>query len=241
MSRPQSVFEWLERPLGQTLLAVETEIAERCLGQVFGFQAIQVGRWGSADQFSRSSRTRRYTVLSNHAGDGVNLVSPADALALASDSVDAVILPHTLETEADPHEVLREAERVLSGEGHLLVFSFNPTSLWGIRHRLSNRRFPPGINRLVSEHRLRDWLRLLGFEVLSVTGYCAGPPSNAPAWLRDSKLNQPTSNGVLKLMAGAFCLLACKRVFTATRIMPGQKRRRRVLAGLAEPSTRIST
>ncbi|MCH7894092.1 MAG: hypothetical protein IH907_06240, partial [Proteobacteria bacterium] len=90
MSRPQSVFDWLERPLGQTLLAAETEIAERCLGQVFGYQAIQVGRWGSADQFSRSSRTRRYAVLSPHAGDGVDLVSPADALALASDSVDAV-------------------------------------------------------------------------------------------------------------------------------------------------------
>ncbi len=241
MSRPHSVFDWLERPLGQTLLAAETEIAERCLGQVFGYQAIQVGRWGSADQFSRSSRTRRYAVLSPHAGDGVDLVSPADALALASDSIDAVILPHTLETETDPHEVLREAERVLSGEGHLLIFSFNPNSLWGIRHRLSNRRFPPGINRLVSEHRLRDWLRLLGFEVLSVTGYCAGPPTTAPAWLRDSKLNQPTANGVLKLLGGAFCLLACKRVFTLTRIMPGQKRKQRVLAGLAEPSTRIST
>ncbi len=241
MSRPQSVFDWLERPLGQTLLLAETEIAARCLGQVFGFQAVQVGRWGSADQFSRSSRTRRYTVLSSQAGDGADLVSPADALALASDSVDSVILPHTLETETDPHEVLREAERVLSGEGHLLIFSFNPNSLWGIRHRLSNRRFPPGINRFVSEHRLRDWLRLLGFEVLSVTGYCAGPPSNSPAWLRDSKLNKPTSNGALKFMAGAFCLLACKRVFTATRIMPGQSRKPRVLAGLAEPSTRNST
>ncbi len=241
MSRPQSVFEWLERPLGQTLLSAETEIAARCLGQIFGYQAIQVGRWGSADQFSRSSRTRRYTVLSSQAGDGVDLVSPANALALASDSVDAVILPHTLETEADPHEVLREVERVLSGEGHLLVFSFSPSSLWGIRHRLSNGRFPPGINRFVSEHRLRDWLRLLGFEVLSVTGYCAGPPSSAPAWMRDSELNKPTGHGVLKLMAGAFCLLACKRVFTATRIMPGQTRKPRVLAGLAEPSTRNST
>ncbi len=241
MSRPHSVFDWLERPLGQTLLAAETEIAEQCLSQVFGFQAVQVGRWGNADQFSRSSRTSRYTVLSHHEGDGVDLVSPADELALASASVDAVILPHTLETEDDPHEVLREAERVLSGEGHLLIFSFNPNSLWGIRHRLSRGRFPPGIGRLVSEHRLRDWMRLLGFEVLSVTGYCAGPPTSAPAWLRESKLNKPAGNGALKLIAGAYCLLACKRVYTGTRVMPGTKRKPRVLAGLAEPSTRNST
>jgi SAM-dependent methyltransferase len=241
MSDPSPVYDWLKRSLGQHLLALETAAAAGYLDQVFGVQAIQVGLWGSKDQFRASARTTRYAVMTGDPDADADFIGPAGELALNSDSIDAVILPHTLETEADPHQVLREVERVLMGEGHLLILGFNPNSLWGIRHQFSGGKFPPGIRRFISEYRLRDWLKLLGFEVLSVSGYCAGPPASRPAWLRESRVNGPIGNGPLQLMAGAYCLLACKRVFSGMLIRPELKRTPRVLAGLAEPSTRNST
>ncbi len=55
-----------------------------------------------------------------------------------ADSVDAVLLPHTLEFAADPYAIVREVDRVLSGEGQLVVLrGFQPFSLWGIRARSS--------------------------------------------------------------------------------------------------------
>jgi len=74
-------------------------------------------------------------------------------------------MPHVLEAHDDPHGVLRELDRVLRSDGYVVILGFNPVSLWGLRHFLSRRRFPPGCRRLISEHRLRDWLRLLNFSV----------------------------------------------------------------------------
>jgi ubiquinone/menaquinone biosynthesis C-methylase UbiE len=52
-------------------------------------------------------------------------------LPLESASVDAVLLPHTLDFCAEAHRVLREVERVLIPEGRLMIFCFNPLSPGG--------------------------------------------------------------------------------------------------------------
>ena len=61
-------------------------------------------------------------------GEGVGALARPDALPLATDSVDALLLPHTLELHDNPHEVLREVARVLIPEGHVVVLGFNPVS-----------------------------------------------------------------------------------------------------------------
>src|SRR5208283_1731784 len=99
---------------------------------------------------------------------GVTLQSQLESLPFASDSIDAILLPHTLELVEDPYAVLREAERVLCAEGCLMICGFNPWSGWGARRlfaRLLRRPpFPPGTRRVLSELRLRDWVALLGFD-----------------------------------------------------------------------------
>jgi SAM-dependent methyltransferase len=115
-------------------------------------------------------------VLAEHALPGVDLVSAPDALAVASDSVDAVFLPHTLETTADPHGLLREVDRVLRPDGHIVVVGFNPWGWWGARHVVAREGFPPGAQRMISEGRLHDWLRLLDFKVHHSAFYYFVPP-----------------------------------------------------------------
>ena len=55
--------------------------------------------------------------------------------------------------------VLREAERVLTGEGCLMICGFNPFSGWGARRvfgrTFGQPAFPPHTQRMLSERRLR--------------------------------------------------------------------------------------
>jgi SAM-dependent methyltransferase len=47
-------------------------------------------------------------------------------------------MAHALEFHDDPHQILREVERVLIPEGELIITGFNPISIWGLRQRLPN-------------------------------------------------------------------------------------------------------
>ncbi len=97
------------------------------------------------------------------------------------------MLPHTLELARDPHQTLREVERVLVPEGRVVIVGFNPASLWGLRQGLGRVRlglglgkqrplFLPATGEFLGYRRLRDWLRLLSFEVESGRFGCYRPP-----------------------------------------------------------------
>ena len=117
--------------------------------------------------FSQMVKTQRVFRLVSNIPSDVTLrhtIGISSELPFASDSIDALILCHTLDTSSVPHNVLRECQRVLVPNGHLFVMSFSPYSLWGlgnwIRHLLSRRRQRL---RAVGSRQLRDWLSLLGF------------------------------------------------------------------------------
>lgn len=232
---------WLRTSLGARLLALECKLASEILAQVFGWQLLQIGLWGDDDALIAEARTQRKSVLAWH-GERASPTHPVirsrtDALAVASDSVDAVLLPHTLEYEPDPHEILREVERVLSAEGHLIIFGFRPFSSWGLRHLFARDGFPPGVERLIGEGRMRDWLKLLGFEIVDARRYLFTLPmgSAAPA---QNRVFERIGERLWPLFAGGYVLKARKRVYTLTPLRPRWRLRPKVVGGLIEPTTR---
>ena len=71
-------------------------------------------------------------------------------LPFEAQSVDLIVMPHTLEFTSDPHRLLREAERVLMPEGQLIILGFNSLSLWGARQslgKMTGRPFVPAARR----------------------------------------------------------------------------------------------
>jgi len=67
------------------------------------------------------------------AGSGrVQVETDYTALPFAAASIDLVLLPHVLEFASNPHQVLREVERVLVPEGQVVIAGFNPISLFGL-------------------------------------------------------------------------------------------------------------
>lgn len=230
MSNPQ---QWLESPLGKAMLEQECALTAEVLGRMFGLQLVQLGQWGPSGALIEQARTAYASVIADRGDENtVALHSDPAHLALAPTSVDVVVLPHTLELHDSPHQVLREAERVLVGEGRLVVLGFNPMSPWGVRHMLTRGRFPAGAKRLVAEHRLSDWLKLLGFEIERVAWHSYRLPVHNVVPSGEGRLERLRPALRPSMLAGGYLLTARKRVYSMTPVRPVLVPKKAVLGGL---------
>lgn len=240
---PDGLQDWFDSPLGRALLVQEREAMAAALECAFGVECLQVGAWGPPGHFLDLARTQRRTLLSA-AGPGAtrgDICAQPSSLSIQADTIDVLLLPHTLELEADPHEVLREAQRVLRPEGCLLVLGFEPLGSWAVRGRLGKEGFPPGIERLLSERRLADWLKLLGFDVDPASRYLFTLPFARAQSGRLRRWADGVGRALGSRLSGAYLLAARKRVHAVTPIRLSFRPRPAVLGGLAEPTTRVGT
>ena len=233
---------WYRKAPGTLLIADERAEVDRLLPYVFGYHILQIGSLGRDRSLLKSCRIQhRLVVDSDHQnGPGdTGLYSHAHALPIATDSIDAVVLAHTLEWEHDPHQVLREAERVLIPEGHVLVIGFNPWSMWGIwRLFLSRSRKVPWCIRFVSPARVKDWLALLGFDITHEAGLFYRPPLPHEGVMNRLRFLERAGRRFWPFFSGGYVILARKRVTTVTPIRLSWRRRKAVMPGLVEPTTR---
>lgn len=239
IDRNATLRTWWSGPLGRALLAAEAELLGEALEDVFGWELLQIGAWGNGRELLGCSRTRRQTVVAAPGfSAGADIMGRPAQLPISSDSVDAALLPHTLEFAADPYAIVREVDRVLVGEGQLLVLGFRPWSLWGLRARASRSGFPPGLRRILPERRVRDWLVLLGYEVVAARRYLyCSPWSTGPS--EDEGTGRMLNRGITHPLPGsAYLLKARKRVYTLTPVRPRFREKPAVLGGLVKPTTR---
>ena len=126
--------EWYRQVPGSLLLEAERCAVHGVLSELMGYRVAQVGSLGNDNLLCKSRMPHRMILDADGHSQGVaaDLYARADALPLQSSSLDAMLLPHTLEFEDDPHQVLREAHRALIAEGHVIILGFNPWGLWGL-------------------------------------------------------------------------------------------------------------
>lgn len=235
-------MEWLGTPLGHRCLASERRLVRDALEHAFGEYCLQIGLWGGRDAFLPHARTRRRVLVgADGDGRGADLICDSGNLAIASESVDAVLLPHTLERCESPHDLLRESERILRADGQLIALGFVAGGPWGLRHLLSLDGYPQGHRRMVREGRLRDWLKLLGFEVGPARLYCHTLPFERLRHVEHLP-SERWAGRWLPFLAGGYLLVAQKRVRVLTPLRPAwrQRARLRAVGGLVEPTTRAS-
>jgi len=131
-----SLSGWFGTPLGAYVLGWELVQFDSAVDDVFGFRAVQVGL--PEVDFLRQNRIPfRFSVALE---PGAGVAGDPLQLPLASQSVDLLALPHVLEFHHNPHEVLREAERVLMPEGQVVISGFNTVSLWRMRQLFASRQ-----------------------------------------------------------------------------------------------------
>lgn len=192
-------IRWWDTPAGRRVVEWEQRWADDTLADAFGFHALQLGM--PVLQTLRANRISHQwlglpsqELQSPVASCGVVVQSEIptqgerrptgllqcdfDALPFPGRSLDVVVLAHSLEQSRDPHLALAEVERVLVPEGRLLIFGLNPASLWGLRPPWRREACQP-----IAYRRLRDWLRLLSFEVERARFGWFRPPLARAEWL----------------------------------------------------------
>jgi len=203
----QSLSEWFATPQGGYVLTREQAYFDRTVNDIFGYNALQLGL--PEHDFLRNSRIPlRFSGAERRAD--VRLCGAE--LPFSCGSLDLMILPHVLEFTEHPHLILREVERVLMPEGNLLISGFNPGSLWGMRRALGSKQGYPWCGHFIALWRLKDWLALMGFEVVGGRFAAYAPPFQQQKWLARSAFMEPAGDRWWAVSGGVYFLHAVKRV-----------------------------
>lgn len=225
--------QWLKTPAGRYVLEWEQRHLDTAVVDLFGFHALQLGlpeldalranrmphRWVASDAPAPPAPAEG--AEAEPARAAIALQAEFDALPFDSQSLDLVVLPHTLELAPDPHQTLREVERVLLPEGRVVIVGFNPASLWGLRQAtgrmgraLGRRRelFLPNTGEFLGYRRLRDWLRLLSFEVEAGRFGCYRPPVSSDKWLARTEWMDHSGERWWPVFGAVYFVVAVKRV-----------------------------
>jgi SAM-dependent methyltransferase len=215
MSNP-GLERWLDSAPGRYVLNWEQLRLDNAVADVFGFNALQIGL--PQCDLLRANRIP----LRQKAGEAgpVDVLCEPGALPFAANSTDLVVLPHVLEFQADPHQVLREVERILIPEGQLVVTGFNPYSLWGLNARMRRRGDFPWNGSYLSAPRLKDWLKLLGFEVERGSFGCFAPAFAQQKWIERCHFLESAGGRWWGFAGSVYMLRAIKRTHGMRLIMP---------------------
>jgi len=257
--------DWLTTPPGAYLLGWERLRFDEAVSDVFGYHALQLGL-PELDALQANRMPHKWLALESapaaqtpdKAGAPAAtarraaLLTDSGALPFPESSLDLVVLPHTLELSRDPHATLREVSRVLVPEGRVVISGFNPTSLWGLRQRRGHLYqrwgydsfFLPKTGEFIGYWRLRDWLRLLDFEVESGRFGCYRPALASQAWLDRFEWMDAAGERWWPIFGAVYFLAAVKRVRGVRLLEPAWKTRKAPAAAPAavankEPAVRL--
>jgi len=224
--------DWLSTPAGVYLREWETAQFDRVIADIFGYHALQLGT--SVIPALQSSRIRHCWVSENQFSSGPlpALLTEDVALPFPDQSLDLVVMPHTLEFSRDPHSCLREVDRVLVPDGRVVMCGFNPLSLWGLRQQRAKLYarlgwqddFLPAQVDFIASWRLRDWLRLLSFDI---EGGCFGayrPSVQSDKWLQRFAWMEKAGDRWWPIFGSVYFLVAIKRVRGMHLISPRWKK-----------------
>ena len=242
----------LGQATAQALLDWEQAHTDAQLADVFGYHALQLG-WPALDSLRSNRMPHRWMAHAEWAGsEPVSEASPGCGACVGMDSrawpwpaesLDLVVLPHTLEQTADPHACLREVERVLIAEGQVVITGINPWSLWGWRQsrfvrqrRAQNPEHHAG--QLLGCNRVRDWLGLLGFEVQRVQYGGWSPAVQSERWRQRWAWLDRWGQRWWPFWGGAYLIVATKRVPGGRLLTSRPWRKVRSAASSAAPAAR---
>jgi SAM-dependent methyltransferase len=245
---------WSETPLGRRLIQEEQAWLDGSLQDVFGYNAVQIGPLPlDALRANRMScRARMVWPKSGQcppaednddAGTISAVAGSAHDLPFLTESLDLLVLPHTLEIAHDAHHLLREAQRVLIPEGRIVITGFNPISPWALRKTSrSVTRFPPSGHAWISLPRLKDWLRLLNFDLGAGGASAFGayvPPFESERWLNRMQWMDPAGRRWWPMAGGVYFLMAVKRVHHMQLIGPSWRDRKAVTGAKAATASSV--
>ena len=234
----QQLQEWFAGKQGTILLEEERKKLSLSLYALFGYHILQIGNIGGLNFLDDSKISHKIVaglIPDEEPGPTSGFCCDCNYLPVAADSIDVIVLPHVLEFESNPHQVLRESERILVGEGHVVILGFNPWSFWGLyRLLLAWREKSPWQGHFIGLTRIKDWLKLLDFEVIKIERFYFRPPIRSLKLLKRLEFMEQLGSYCWPWFGGVYLMLAKKRVVPLTPIkLQWRTRRQTIAAGIA--------
>lgn len=135
MKPSKNQVNWCDRTQALPLLRAEQEAFAALLEGLFGYYLVLMGE-AAMLSWAHTSMITHHLWLHPHIKRHKNprvlqIASHYEALPLADESVDVVLLPHVLEQAPHAQKILNEIQRVLRPEGHLMISGFHPWTWWG--------------------------------------------------------------------------------------------------------------
>ena len=240
----QQLQKWYASALGKQLFEDEKQILETSLPDLFGYFLLQCGcpeikAEKLPGNWLKSSRVSCRICLDQLAHQTLDCQASPAQLPMKADSLDIVVLPHILEFATNPHQVLREVERVLIAEGHVVILGFNPRSIWNLfRLFLFWKNQAPWNGHFLTASRVMDWLALLGFDVVQRQGYFYRPPFQRVKLMKKMGFLEKMGRRLWPNFGAGYVIVARKRVETLTPIRPSWRSKRQVITSGLETINR---
>jgi len=169
---------WWARHLGAYVLDAEIEMIQPILPLLTGDHIVLLG-CSEQLRLLRNSTVSRKTVLNRTVpsfSTDSGICGSWDDLPLADNSLQTLVVPHTLEILLEGSKPLfHEIYRVLKPEGDLIVLGFNPSIIWRLwRFFYPSDAAIPWMDKCKKRSDLRFSLSLLDYRIVSQkTGaYC---------------------------------------------------------------------
>lgn len=226
-----SLGAWLQTDSGQYARQWEQAKFDAIVADVFGYNAIQLGTPEldllRANRMPVKAYCGAALPSDKQPEDWVGVVqADLEFLPFETQSIDLLVLFHGLELTQHPHEVLREVDRVLVPEGRVVLSGFNPWSLWGLRNRLPGTHYLPVTpDAQVSLPRLKDWFKLLSFDIDLGHFGCYVPPFSTKKWIDRFSFVEQAGNRWWPVCGGIYVVSAVKRVSGMRLLTPRWKAR----------------
>ncbi len=212
IDKTDPLIAWWQSPLGQSVLKQEQQLFQSTPEHFHGYYQLQIG----VDENVLPEMT--IPKLRKRMANSADVMGCNEALPFKSKSLDTLVLSHVLEFSPDPHQVLREAERILVGDGTLIICCFNPWSLWGLRHIIPFETAAPWHGHFFGQARITDWLSLLNFDVISTERLMFRPPFKSEKWLDRTAKLETWGHRFWPVLSGVTILVASKRTVPLTPV-----------------------
>lgn len=174
------LIKFYQTAKGRELLKEEQTLLNHSLARIFGYFLVQLGQTSQQDLLKESRVSFKvlvdYNILSDQQQEFVRV--DLDYLPFKRDSIDAVFLPHTLETVQDPYHLLRQVDKMILPEGSLIISGFNPYGSKILRLKFGEFKQQFKQAHFITESRLIDWLNLLGYDIKCIH-YKEDKPANS--------------------------------------------------------------
>lgn len=210
--RPACPNQWQDLHLGTNLKQITEHQLVTPSRQFFGYHLVKLGSLSSELALAECPIKHRINVVGQRATP-TGIVAESTQLPFANNSIDAFVLAHELDFAQDPHHIMREVDRCIVPDGHVAIVGFNPISMLGCLKwlPLNSTRYLQNAN-FFSPHRIKDWLSLLGYQIIEEQFYLYSSLSFETSLDVDGRWTK-FAQKYLPLLASVYLIVGKKREF----------------------------